>query len=181
MCSQLVVVVVVEAFDGRLLDRSVHSFNLTIGPRVVWFRQAVLNLVGLTDHVEPHLPRICCVPVSGLLCELDAVIGEDRVDAVRHSLKQMFKELPRGLAIRLFHELGDGKPAAPINAHKEVELALRRVNLGDVDMKKPIGYRLKRCRFGLSPSTSGKREMPCRCRHRCSADLVRCGMDGWRA
>ena len=49
-------VFVVEAFDGRLLDGAVHSFDLAIGPRMVWLGQAVLDLICLTDHVEPHLP-----------------------------------------------------------------------------------------------------------------------------
>ena len=37
----------------------------------------------------------------------------------------------------------------------------------------PMLLALKRWRLGLSPSMSGKREMPCRWRHRCSADRVR--------
>ncbi len=36
-------------------------------------------------------------------------------------------------------------------------------------------------RFGVSPSTSGRPEMPCRCKHRCGADRVRCGIDGCTA
>ena len=57
------------------------------------------------------------------------------MDAIVDSLEQMFEELPPGLAIRLFHELGNCKFAGPINTHEEVELALCRLNLGDVDMK----------------------------------------------
>ena len=33
----------------------------------------------------------------------------------------------------------------------------------------------------LSPSTSGRREMPWRCRHRCKDERVRCGIVGCRA
>lgn len=65
--------------------------------------------------------------------------GEDRVDAIGDSLEQMFEELPCGLAICLFHELGNCKFAGPINTHEEVELALRRLNLGDVDMEEING------------------------------------------
>jgi hypothetical protein len=28
---------------------------------------------------------------------------------------------------------------------------------------------------------SGRREMPCRCRHRCSADRLKCAIDGGNA
>lgn len=109
--------VVVEPFDCRLLDGAVRSFDLAIAPRMVWLGQAVLDPVGLADHVEAHLPRLCCVPVAGLLGELDAVVSKDRVDAIGDGLEEMFEELPRGLAIRLFHELGDCKSAGPVNAH----------------------------------------------------------------
>ena len=35
MRSQLIVGFVVEAFYSRILDRPVHSLNLTVGPRMV--------------------------------------------------------------------------------------------------------------------------------------------------
>jgi len=56
VCSRPVVVFLVEAFDGRLLDGVVNSFDLAIGPRMVWLVEAVLDPVRLTDHVGPHLP-----------------------------------------------------------------------------------------------------------------------------
>ena len=57
----------------------------------------------------------------------DAVIGEDGMDATGDGLEQMLEELLRGLAIRLFHELGHGKLASPVNADEEVELSLHRL------------------------------------------------------
>lgn len=80
-----------------------------------------------------------CVPIAGLLRELDTVIGEDGVDAIGDGLEQMFEEFPRGLAIRLFHELGHGKLAGPVNADEEIELSLHRLNLGNVDMEEANG------------------------------------------
>src|SRR5215204_374377 len=41
---ELIVAVVVIAPDGGILDRAVHPFNLTIGPRVPGFCQAMVNL-----------------------------------------------------------------------------------------------------------------------------------------
>ena len=52
MCPKLVVVLVVEAFDGRLLDDPVHPLDMPIGPRVV----------RLCEPVLKGLPR--CAPVS---------------------------------------------------------------------------------------------------------------------
>jgi hypothetical protein len=135
MCSQLVVAVVMVSRHRRLYDRAVHPLDLAISPWVVWLGQAVLDPIYLVDHVAAHPPRIFSVPVAGLLGEPDAVIGQDRVNAIGDGLEQMFEELPRGLAIWLFHELGDCKLAGAINAHKKIELALCGLNLGDVDMK----------------------------------------------
>ena len=61
------------------------------------------------------------------------------MDAIAESLEQVFMELPCGLTSCLVHELGDCEFAGPVNTHEEVELALRRLNLGDVDMKEADG------------------------------------------
>ena len=58
---------------------------MAIGLRLVWLCQAVLDSIYLADHIEAHLPRVCCVPVAGLLGEVDAVVSQDRVDAMLRS------------------------------------------------------------------------------------------------
>ena len=75
-------IIVMEAFDGRVLDRAVHPFGLAIGPRVVWLCEAVLDIVGLADHVEAHGPGRDGAAISRLLGELNAVVGEDGVDLI---------------------------------------------------------------------------------------------------
>jgi hypothetical protein len=45
--SQLIVAVVVEAFDGGVLDRSVHVFDLTVRPRMVGLGQPILVLLAI--------------------------------------------------------------------------------------------------------------------------------------
>jgi hypothetical protein len=47
--------------------------------------------------------------------------------------------------------------------------------------KKPIGSLLNFFFAGLSPSTSGRRPIPWRCRQRCSDERVRWGIVGCRA
>src|SRR5271156_316438 len=42
---QLLVCVVVVAFDGRFLDRAVHSLDLSVGPGMVDFGEAMLDAV----------------------------------------------------------------------------------------------------------------------------------------
>ena len=95
--AQLFVVAVVVTLDRRPLDRPVYLPDLAApredglpdhllileAPRVVRFGQAVLDLVCVADHVEAALPRIDRVTVAGLLGELDAIIGQKRVQPVR--------------------------------------------------------------------------------------------------
>lgn len=49
----------------------------------------------LTYYGEAHLTRLGCVTVAGLIGELDAFVGQYRVDAVRNDCRQLHKELPR--------------------------------------------------------------------------------------
>ena len=75
---QLVVAPVVKAFDGRLLNRAVHSLDLTVGPRIGLVSRCSMSLAS-----EIMTKRICRDQAVLRLCaELDAVVGQDRVDAV---------------------------------------------------------------------------------------------------
>ncbi len=112
--------VVVEAFDGRVLDCPVHALDLAVGLRMVGLGQAVLDPVGLADHVEAHRSRIGGVSIPGLLGELDAIVRQDRMDTVGNSLQQMLQELPGCPPVGFFDELGDGKLAGAIDCHEEV-------------------------------------------------------------
>ncbi len=55
VAAKLVVRVVVEALDGCLLDRPVHAFDLTVGPRVPRLGEAVINVVLSANVFE----RVC--------------------------------------------------------------------------------------------------------------------------
>jgi hypothetical protein len=81
-----------EAFDGHLLDRAVHPLDLTVGLGVAWFGEPILDVVRPADHVEAHRTRPGGVTAARLLGKLDAIVGQDRVDPVRHRFQQVFKE-----------------------------------------------------------------------------------------
>ena len=70
MGPQLIVRFVGEWFHRRVLDRSVHTLDLAVHPRVLGLGQPVLDPVGFADHVEAHRPGIDRVPVPGLFSEL---------------------------------------------------------------------------------------------------------------
>jgi hypothetical protein len=71
MAAQLVVIVVVIAFDSRLFDRPVHTLNLAVGPGVGDLGQTVFDIVFMADTVKD-------VPPSGFVFlavgELDAIV-----------------------------------------------------------------------------------------------------------
>ena len=66
-------IILVIPLECGVLHCSVHSLDLTVSPRMVGFGQPMLNPVRVTDHVKTHRSRICCVSVSELLSELDAL------------------------------------------------------------------------------------------------------------
>ena len=126
---------VVEAFDGRFLDGAVHPFDLSVGPWMVRLRQTVLDVVCFADHVEPHLTRLGGVAVTRLVGELDAVVGQDRVDAVRHGCQQVFEELSRGSPVSLVDQLGDRELAGAVDADEQIQLAFGGLHLSDIDVE----------------------------------------------
>jgi len=124
-----------EASDGCLLDRPVHPLDLTVGPGVVRLGEPVLDVVRLTDHAEAHLTRSGDDTIAWLLGKLDAVIGQDRVDPVRHRFQHVLKELPRRSPVSLVDKLGDRECTRAVDADEQVELAFGCLNLGDIHVK----------------------------------------------
>ncbi len=116
-------VVVVIPLHRCVLDRAVHPFDLAIRPWMIWLGQPVLDPIGCANHVETHGSGIGCVPVSGLLCELDAVVCQDPVNLIGHALQQVLKELPCCLAVCLFDQLCNSELAGAVNGDKEMQLA----------------------------------------------------------
>ena len=49
MSAQLLVIVIVVAFNSSFLDCAVHALDLSIRPRVVGLCQAMLDLIGFAD------------------------------------------------------------------------------------------------------------------------------------
>ena len=86
--------VVMEAFDGCFLDCPVHPFNLTVRPGMIGFRQTMFDPVGFADHVEAHGTRPGRIAITGLVSELDPIVGQDGVDPVRDDAQEMFEEFP---------------------------------------------------------------------------------------
>lgn len=57
VASQLVMGFVVEAFNARFCDRPVHALDLSIGPGMLGFGEAVIDSVAGTGHDERMGPE----------------------------------------------------------------------------------------------------------------------------
>lgn len=141
--------ILVIACYRRLLDGAVHALDLATGPWIVRLDLPVLDPEWLADQVEPHRPRKDGVPVSGLLCELDAVIRQDCVDFARRRLQKMFQELPGCLMIGFVYQLSDCALSGSIYGHEEIEITFFGPDLGNANVKKADWVALELLSFWL--------------------------------
>jgi hypothetical protein len=89
------------------------------------------------------------LPVLGKIGELDAVIGEDPLDMIRHGFDDGAQEFRGCLDIGFAVQFGDNKLTYSVDRDVEVKLALSGADLGDVDMKEADGIRLELFLAGL--------------------------------
>ena len=116
---------------------SVHALDLSTRPWMVGLCQPVLDTMRVTDHVEAHLAGVNLVPVSGLICELDAIIRKYGVDPVWHGLQEVFEKLPRGLSISFVDQTGHRELAGSVNCDKEIQLPFCCLHLSYIDVEEP--------------------------------------------
>jgi hypothetical protein len=64
MASELLMRLVVEAFDRCLLDGAVHALDLAVGPRVLGLDQPMRDTILVADLVEAMNPVARCPAVA---------------------------------------------------------------------------------------------------------------------
>ena len=103
MGRQLGMAVIVIAFDCCLLDRTVHAFDLTVGPWVLRLGKPVFDVMAPTSAVEGMATPASgwAVTVLRQVSELDAIIGQYRLDGVGHDLDQFIQERGGRHGVRL--------------------------------------------------------------------------------
>ena len=79
---------------------------------------------------------------------MDAVVGEHDLDPVGHGGDKGLQEGARGLRIGLVDELSDRELGGAVDGDEEIELALRGLHFGDVDVEEAD-------RIGLELAPSG--------------------------
>ena len=141
-----------EPADGCLLDGAIHPFDLAVGPRMVEFREPMVDTVLGAREVKgvrpkaltgrEHLPNLANTPAATWLRELKAVVGEHGVDPVRDVFKEPAEEVRRDPSGRAIVEFRKGELADPIDGHEQIQLALLGPDLGeiDVDVAQRIGF-----------------------------------------
>ena len=78
---------------------------------------------------------MCCVSISGLLGELDAVVHKDCVYLVWNGFQHGLSKLRGRLAICFVDQLQNGKLAGSINSYKEIQLTLIGTKLSDINLE----------------------------------------------
>lgn len=132
MLLELLVIVVMEPFDGGILNSPVHPLDLTVGPWVLHFCQAVFNAVSSADPVKDVLELM---EIARPIGELDAIVGQNSMDGIGHSGDQIAQELCSIHLSCLGIEFNEGILGSPVNSHKEIELAFSCLYLGNIDME----------------------------------------------
>ncbi|EZQ13534.1 hypothetical protein CF98_27020 [Halopseudomonas bauzanensis] len=173
--SQLVVLVVVEALDGGVLDGAVHPLDLSVGAWMVDFGEPVPDAVLIAGSIEDVVEPIF---VTGVVGELDAVVRQHGVDGVGELRDEIAQKLGCIHLAGFGIELSEGELGRAVDGREQAQLALGRLDIGDVDMEVADRVACEPFLVGLSPSISGSRLIPCRCRQRCSEERVRCGIVG---
>jgi hypothetical protein len=81
MLFQMVMALVMVLFHGGVFERAVHAFHLAIRPGMVGFGQPMVDAILLTDAIKNMLKGVDIALAVG---ELDAVIGQHRMDLLGH-------------------------------------------------------------------------------------------------
>src|SRR5438874_2520071 len=108
-----------EPSDRGVLDRAIHPFDLTVGPRMVEFREAMVDAVLGAGEVKvmrtkpltggEHRLNLADTPASTRRREFKAVVGEHGVDPVREVFQQPAQKVRRDSPGRPIVELREGK------------------------------------------------------------------------
>jgi hypothetical protein len=135
--AQLVMAVVVVALNSGFFDGAVHTLDLAVSPGMVRFGEPMVDAVPKTDPVKRMAAKAGRWPLAILrqIGELDAVVGEHGVDAIRDSRDQRFEECRRSLHIGTFNQLHESELRGAVGGHKEIKLAFGGAHLGQINME----------------------------------------------
>ncbi len=110
---------------------------------------------------------------SGQIGELDAVVGQPSVDAIRNCGDQRVQKSCSGTHVCTLDQFSEGELGSTVDGYEEIEFAWQRcAPLPGRHGNSRSGSVQNFFLLGLVPSTSGRRLMPCRSRQRCRKERV---------
>src|SRR6516225_6998583 len=130
MLPELVVSLVVVAVDSRFLDGPVWSTD-----GWAWSGGARCRWLGRSGRSGARGSGRSSRRDFGQVGELNAVVGQDGMQAVGHGRDQSLQEACGARPVGLLMELGEGELGGPINRDEQVELAGFGADLGNVDVE----------------------------------------------
>ena len=129
-----------ETFNAGFFDGPVHSLNLSVSPRMLDLGESVFNAMRSADAAKNV---ITSVSITSAIRELDAVIGQYRMEGIWHCLDQIAQELCSNHLACLGVEFGKSELRGSVNGHKQIELAFGCLHLGNVDVEIADGVALE--------------------------------------
>src|SRR5690606_1864927 len=118
---------VMKRLGCGVLDGPVHALNLAVGPGMEGLGQAMLNAVLVTKHIEGMLPVGLG---SGLLGELDTVVGQDRMDVIWQGFQGALQEVDGGLSGHLLKQFGMDELGGAVDGDEQIGLSFGCPSLG---------------------------------------------------
>lgn len=94
--------------------------------------EPVLDAVLVADPIEDVAEGIF---VTGLIGELDAVVGQHRMDGVGNGCDEIAQELGCIHLTGFGIELSDGELGRPVDPDEQAQLAFGRLHLGNVNVE----------------------------------------------
>src|SRR6266404_2453799 len=100
-----------EAVNGGLCDVAIHTFDLSVGPGMPGLGEAMIDSVQTADPVERVSAETGggAFAIPGQIGELDSVVGEHGMNAIRNSCCQGPKEGCGCLHIGSFDQFHEGE------------------------------------------------------------------------
>lgn len=120
MASELLVGLVVEAFDCRIFDGAVHALDLPVGPRGLGLGETMIDVVLRAGEFE-GVREENLVPiklgfdlgrspaVAAGLGEVRTIVGQDGVDFIGNGFDKGSEEVCRDPPRRLLVQFDEGK------------------------------------------------------------------------
>ena len=123
-------------FDRRVFQCAVHAFNLTVRPGMPERGEAMVNAKRGAGGIEGmRFAFGAAVRQQEFISELWPIVGQHRVDFVRHGFGQMIEERCRDNNGRRAVNLGEDELAGAVNRDIQVSLAIAGARLADIDVK----------------------------------------------